>query len=68
MTAYPYRLKTLCPHCCCQDGLIRILGGQNVLRCKGCGAYIKCVPKADFNPDNYRGTPDRTQTTQSNLF
>lgn len=47
---YPYRMRTLCPGCCSQDGLITIIGGQNVLRCRECDTYIKCVPKADWTP------------------
>lgn len=47
---YPYRMKTLCPGCCSQDGLITIIGGQSVLQCRECDTYIKCVPKADWSP------------------
>lgn len=42
-----YVMRAPCSKCGCPEGVIRERGFQDVVYCRGCGAYCYCAPKSE---------------------
>jgi len=50
----PHPLRSPCPACGCVDGVRRLVGGQETVRCAGCGRFAYNCPRSEINPSHQK--------------